>query len=590
MLYDQLRKKYPDKYDYVDRVLEPTIFFEREKNHSIKVTLGTLVTIDGQKIFKPAISNHSDWVQIENKVYPLPIDAVDLSNELLGEPREKLTLKKLLAIQRNTDSPINTIFADNVFADAKSESYLENANLSIDDLTASLYPYQAQGINWMSSKLSSDGGLILADEMGLGKSIQIIGLLLQKNIRQLETAIIVCTKTLLRNWQTEFSKFAPSINVLIHSGENRTGSYKVLREPDVVLTTYDTIVSDLTLFKSTIWSFLIFDEAQNVKNPETRRRQAAGEIESTYRVPMTGTPVETSLTDLWSLSDLAIPGILQSLSTFSENYPDSLESAKELSTLTRNFILQRRVAEVAGDLPERIDIDVPIEMDEDQISIYKRVKQETIDEHPKAGNLIATTRLQLLCTHPTLIEDGHQGNLSPQTYSSTPKLEYCVSILEEMFQLGEKAIVFSSFNRFYEILRTQFEKLGDNIYWNKINGETPEQIRQQIVDDFSATKLPGVLVLNPKAAGAGLNITAATTVIHYTQVWNPALEAQASARAHRRGQTQPVRIFRLFYEDTVERVMIDRSLWRKTLGNEAIPLASRDESDLARALEIEPNI
>ena len=588
MLYDQLRKNYPEKYEYVDRVLEPHLFFEREKNHTLKATLGTFTTVDGQRIFKPTINNQCDWVQINNKVYPLPVDALDLSSAILGEPDEKLTLKKLLTIHRNACNPINTTFADNVFTDAKSESYFEDSKLRIHDLTADLYPYQSQGISWMSSKLSLDGGLILADEMGLGKSIQIIGLLLEKNICQLETAIIVCTKTLLRNWQIEFSKFAPSLNVLIHSGDDRTGSYKNLREPDVVLTTYDTIVSDLTLFKSTVWSFLIFDEAQNVKNPETRRRQAAGEIESVYRIPMTGTPVETSLVDLWSLADLAIPGILQSLPTFSDNYPDSLESAKELSRLTRNFILQRRVAEVAGDLPDRIDIDVPIAMDEDQISMYKRVRQETIDEHPKAGNLIATTRLQLLCTHPTLIEDDHHHSLPPQAFSSTPKLDYCVSILEETFQLGEKTIVFSSFNRLYEILKTNCERLGEKTYWNKINGETPEQVRQQIVDDFSASNLPGVLVLNPKAAGAGLNITAATTVIHYTQVWNPALEAQASARAHRRGQTQPVRVFRLFYEDTVERVMIDRSLWRKTLGNEAIPLASRDEIDLAKALEIEP--
>ena len=148
---------------------------------------------------------------------------------------------------------------------------------------------------------------------------------------------------------------------------------------------------------------------------------------------------------------------------------------------------------------------------------------------------------------------------------------------------------FGFFDETYEI-SSDYEMMLRLIYWNKINGETPEEVRQEIVNEYSAASIPGVLVLNPKAAGAGLNITAATTVIHYTQVWNPALEAQASARAHRRGQTQPVRIYRLFYEDTVERVMINRSMWRKQLGNEAVPLASRDMEDLAQALQMEPEL
>ena len=164
----------------------------------------------------------------------------------------------------------------------------------------------------------------------------------------------------------------------------------------------------------------------------------------------------------------------------------------------------------------------------------------------------------------------------------------CYVYIGGNFRLSQAIIC--NYNRFYDILKSSLNNLDVDIYLNKINGETPEEARQEIVDEYSGSAIPGVLVLNPKAAGAGLNITAATTVIHYTQVWNPALEAQASARAHRRGQTQPVRIYRLFYEDTVERVMINRSMWRKQLGNEAVPLSSRDVEDLEEALKIEPKL
>jgi SNF2 family DNA or RNA helicase len=169
----------------------------------------------------------------------------------------------------------------------------------------------------------------------------------------------------------------------------------------------------------------------------------------------------------------------------------------------------------------------------------------------------------------------------------TPKLERTVALLEEAFLSGRKVLVFAIFNRCGSLIREAAAGLPP-AYWGAINGSTPQEDRQRIVDEFTARDGPGCLVLNPRAAGAGLNITAATIVIHYTQAWNPALEAQASARAHRRGQTEPVRIYRLFYEDTVERVMIDRSEWRRELGNDAVPISTREAADLERALSFLP--
>ena len=166
-------------------------------------------------------------------------------------------------------------------------------------------------------------------------------------------------------------------------------------------------------------------------------------------------------------------------------------------------------------------------------------------------------------------------------------MQRTIELLEEAFLSGKKVLIFAIFNRCGELLRAAAKHLPA-AYWGAINGSTPQEMRQRIVDEFTDHVGPGCLVLNPKAAGAGLNITAATIVIHYTQAWNPALESQASARAHRRGQTEPVTIYRLFYEDTVERVMVDRSEWRRDLGNDAVPISTRNESDLRRALALNP--
>jgi SNF2 family DNA or RNA helicase len=211
-----------------------------------------------------------------------------------------------------------------------------------------------------------------------------------------------------------------------------------------------------------------------------------------------------------------------------------------------------------------------------------------------AGPLVAAGQLQIFCAHPWLVGGGSPDEDDEAALSRsaavplmTPKLQRTIELLEEAFLNGRKVLVFAVFNRCGDLIR----EAGRNLppaFWGAINGSTPQDDRQRIVDEFTAYDGPACLVLNPKAAGSGLNITAATIVIHYTQAWNPALEAQASARAHRRGQTEPVTIYRLFYEGTVERVMVDRSEWRRDLANDAVPISTRDEADLRRVLTFTP--
>jgi SNF2 family DNA or RNA helicase len=236
-------------------------------------------------------------------------------------------------------------------------------------------------------------------------------------------------------------------------------------------------------------------------------------------------------------------------------------------------------------------------MEPDLADHYCKVREQTVARYPVAGELVATLQLQLVCAHHWLrtpddtANDSDDAELDRGTILPlmTPKLERTVQILRESFLCSRKVLIFALFNRCGDII-IEATKTPSHTFWGTINGSTPQQNRQDIIDAFTGHKGPACLILNPKAAGAGLNITAATVVIHYTPVWNPALEAQASARAHRRGQTQPVTIHRLYYEDTVEEVMMERCRWKSELGSEAAPLAIRDAEDLNRALQVKPSI
>jgi SNF2 family DNA or RNA helicase len=474
----------------------------------------------------------------------------------------------------------------------KEAAELNSDTIRIAGLEAELFPYQARGVQWMWDTVSRTGGLILADEMGLGKTLQIIALLMIDPPNPRAPALIICPTSLIANWVREIARFAPTLGVAVHRGAHRAGVVTGLQTSQVLITTYDTMVNDIAIFSSLEWSWVICDEAQAIKNPHSNRRQAIATIPRKRAIPMTGTPVENSLVDLWSLTDFAIPGLLGSLSEFEGSFPDSLDSGQQLKRLTDPIILKRRVADVASDLPERIDVDVPLELDDRLIDHYREVRDATMEKYPVAGALVATLQLQLVCAHPWLRNAGENEEDATIVTAEdmplvTPKMERVVALLREAFANGRKVIVFALFNRIGDLLKQACAHMPDT-HWGAINGSTPQEDRQSIIDVFAAHEGPACLILNPKAAGAGLNITAATVVIHFTPVWNPALEAQASARAHRRGQTEPVTVYRLFYLDTVEEVMIDRSAWKNDLANETVPVSTRDADDLKRALEIMP--
>lgn len=586
----------PVGWNISERLIEPCLRISSGDGKFILRLFGAH-RAKGAVTLLPAASLAHNWVADATTIRPLPHDTPALISSLLPDGAENgFSFSGALALVRKDGDLIRVVVDESVFAPARTEADKLSGDSPVPGLRAELFPYQARGVAWMLSTVRHTGGLILADEMGLGKTIQIISLLLSERPTMEQPALIVCPTSLIANWRKEILRFAPELSILVHRGPQRTGISSGLRRAQIVITTYDTLVGDQAIVHGLTWSWLVLDEAQAVKNPDSKRRIAAAGVPRLRTIPMTGTPVETSLTDLWSLADLAIPDLLGSREEFGRSFPDDEAAARALARFTDPIVLRRRVADVAGDLPERTDIDIPLELGPELSELYTRVRDEALAKYPVAGALVATGQLQLFCAHPWLrttgaaADEGEDEAPVVRIHEAplvTPKMERAISLIREAFANGRKVLVFALYNRCGDLIRQAAGDLPSG-YWNAINGSTPQEDRQKIVDEFSAHAGPGCLVLNPKAAGAGLNITAATVVIHFTQAWNPALEAQASARAHRRGQTQPVQIYRLFYEDTVERVMVDRSAWRRELGNEAVPISTRDEADLRLALTIGP--
>ncbi|KMQ76389.1 DEAD/DEAH box helicase [Marinobacter subterrani] len=455
-----------------------------------------------------------------------------------------------------------------------------------ESIRAQLYPYQCDGWRWLGFIIREQLGGLLADEMGLGKTLQIISALRDPGGNGAAgAALVIAPGSLLENWVREIAKFSPDLTTYKHQGSSRTGRPADLQGVDVVVTSYDTVTRDLSLLKMIEWNVVILDEAQNIRNPKALRTKSVKEINRRVGLAVTGTPVENRLLDLWSIMDFVVPGYLGDLEEFEARYSDDLDAAASLEPLISPLMLRRRVADVATDLPQRIDIPEFLEMSEHEATAYEVVRQEIFQEYGAAANLVSLGKLRQFCAHPGAIEGyGSDINLS------FSKFERLKELFEEIFSRGEKALVFTSYTKIADLIRemaaARFQVLAATL-----DGRLAIDERQGLIDGFSAHVGPAVLVLNPRAGGSGLNITAANHVIHYNPEWNPALEDQASARAYRRGQQLPVTVRSLIYAGTVEEVIAER-LKRKRHIAEAAIIGSggqdEDYADILGALERSP--
>ena len=498
-------------------------FFESGEPPSCRVVAEDM---NGRSLFHiGALLNAADHAMSEGVWYPYARGALTgIRNALesvgMEEPGQ-LTLRQYLNL-RGADSPLVRMRSD----------YTGEVTLSAVPhrihVDAKLYEYQTRGVAWLSALAREDLGGVLADEMGLGKTLQVIALIASEP--DTRPALVVAPATLLENWRREIARFAGSLRTSVHHGAMRTGFPSDLRDADVVVTSYETLVRDISLFGMVDWGTVVIDEAQNIRNPDAARTAAVKQLSRRVSIAVTGTPVENTLKDLWSICDFAVHGFLGDLDSFLEGYADTPWDAERIALATGPFVLRRRIADVASDLPPRIDVPQPMVCPPWMAEEYESLRRSIQDEYGASAGFAGLVRLRQFCTHPFLIS-GRAGD--PAAFS--PKYARLVELLEEIAEAGEKALVFTSFTGMVDILEWDLpRRLGLPV--RTIDGRTPVEERQAAVDWLTAEKEPAVLVLNPQAGGTGLNIAAANHVLHYNPEWNPATQDQASARAHRRGR------------------------------------------------------
>ena len=457
-------------------------------------------------------------------------------------------------------------------------------------LNATLYAYQKVGFQWLKYMLDESDGCILGDEMGLGKTMQVIAIMLERKSIGKVPMLVVAPVSLLMNWKKECSKFAPSLNVCIHHGASRTGDYRDLQNYDVVVTAYSTVVSDVYMLNMIPWSLVALDEAQSIKNPYSARTKSCKLLNRDKCIAISGTPFENHVSDIWSILDFILPGVFGSLQLYQEKISDDVYGGQLIEPVLSPLMLRRLVSEVAQDLPEKVIITQPLLMSEEEATAYSSYVEEIKVQYDRDSlNLGMLQKLRQYCTHPCLI-NGYSAYNDP--CKDSVKYQRFCEIAEEIVDKKEKFLVFTSYKTMFDVFKSDIGIRFGIPVWI-INGDTPVKERQDIVDRFNAFDGPAAMILNPRAAGTGLNITGANHVIHYNLEWNPSLEDQSSARAYRRGQDKTVFIYRLFYVNTVEQVVNERIERKRDTASAAIvgnTGDSLDRQDILRALELFPNI
>jgi superfamily II DNA or RNA helicase len=431
-------------------------------------------------------------------------------------------------------------------------------------LEATLRDYQCRGLDWLQWLREAELGGILADDMGLGKTVQALAhVLVEKHAGRLDRpALVVAPRSVLRNWEREAERFTPGLRCAVYHGPARASVLESLTDFDVVITTYALLQRDEAL-AAVSWRIAILDEAQMIKNPGAKVAAAARSLVADQRICMTGTPMENNLGDLWSLMTFANPGLLGNPKQFGAWYRNPIEKSGDsdrFDALCRRiapFLLRRTKAQVLSELPPKTEILLHAALEGPQRDLYesvrltmeKRVRDELAARGLARSQIVvldALLKLRQVCCDPRLLKLDAAARAT-----NSAKLALLVELLQELHAEGRRALVFSQFTSMLAVIELELVKLG--IPWLSITGKT--EARQEIVDRFQAGEVP-VLLVSLKAGGTGLNLTAADTVIHYDPWWNPAVEAQATDRAHRIGQSQPVTVYRLICEGTVEERML----------------------------------
>ncbi|MGW1027650.1 SNF2-related protein [Streptomyces sp. NPDC002577] len=466
-------------------------------------------------------------------------------------------------------------------------------------LDATLRDYQLRGLNWLARMTSLGLGGCLADDMGLGKTITLIALHLHRQTDEASAGptLVVCPTSLLGNWQREIEKFAPGCPVRRFHGGRR--SLEDLADGEFVLTTYGTMRLDAEQLADTRWGMVVADEAQHVKNPYSGTSRQLRTIGGHARVALTGTPVENNLSELWAILDWTTPGLLGRLGTFRSRYAQAVEggqdpaAAEQLAKLVRPFLLRRRKSDpgIAPELPPKTETDRAVSLTPEQAGLYEAVVRETLaeisgaDGFARRGLIVKLlTGLKQICNHPAQFLKEER----PRIAGRSGKLDLLDELIDTILAEDASVLVFTQYVRMARLIERHLTSRG--VPSQLLHGGTPVAEREAMVSRFQAGDVP-VFLLSLKAAGTGLNLTRAGHVVHYDRWWNPAVEAQATDRAYRIGQTQPVQVHRIVAEGTIEDRIADmllrkRALADAVLGTGEAALTELTDAELADLVEL----
>ncbi|RDY28983.1 DEAD/DEAH box helicase [Romboutsia weinsteinii] len=442
-------------------------------------------------------------------------------------------------------------------------------------LNAKLRDYQIDGFNYFKTLAHFEFGGILADEMGLGKTIQAITFLLSQENKK---SIVITPTSLIHNWKNEFDKFAPSLNIGIVHGNKRDRENILINVEnyDVILTTYSTFRNDLEKYDNKIFDYCFIDEAQNIKNPDSSITKTIKEINAKIRFALTGTPIENNLLELWSIFDFVMPGYLYNQNKFKSIFINNEKNINSLKSLIKPFMLRRTKKEVIEELPDKIEQKYYIELVKDHriaYNSYVKLIKQRIKENSQDNMTIFSylTKLRQLTLAPEIMVKNYNGD--------NTKIDVLLELIKD--NTDKKILVFSQFTKVLKLIEDNL--IREDISYSYLDGKTSAPNRVKLVEEFNTSNEKQVFLISLKAGGTGLNLTSASMVVHFDPWWNPAVEDQASDRAHRIGQKNAVNVIKLVAKDTVEGRVIELQESKKDLIDDIID-GNLDNSSVLKGL------
>lgn len=534
-----------------------------------EVTLNELVhapALAGGRFVRLA---NGDYVELEERIRKI-VSALSASGARV-KPKQELTL------HAGAIGALRTLAGEEgIELDQDSRAWLERVERATHEqyeppasLDATLRPYQLEGYRWLRQLSALGLGACLADDMGLGKTVQILALLLA--CREQGPALVVAPTSVCSNWAREARRFAPELTVLEYAGEARADLLTKLSADGaskLVVCSYGILLQDQAKLTEVSWGTAVLDEAQFIKNAQSLRAQAAFKLSAKQRIAATGTPVENHAADLWSIFNFINPGLLGELADFNRRFVKPIERdgaerpEQELSRVIQPYVLRRLKRDVLTELPPLTELSHEVQLNQDETVRYaylrKQIHDKLFTSHGKRENKIEVLaeimRLRRFCCHPRLV--------FPDAPLECSKLDAFLDLVEELRENGHRALVFSQFVDFLAMVRDMLDERG--IAYEYLDGSTPQAARQARVDAFQNGSSP-LFLISLKAGGFGLNLTAADYVIHLDPWWNPAVESQATDRAHRIGQERRVTVYRLITKQTIEEKIVELHAKKRNL-------------------------